>query len=368
MIATLLATSLLLAAGPSVQDDRTQEPGAAPARADLTDVTAQVDLTDVTVQEDLTDVTPTERIPRIHAVPSRIDPAQRARLEATLSDAATSAVVRATAHVEYLAMLEMGTSVERADELAEALLALLAPEFDPGGPDIRSTFDGSGLLVDGTEPEHAAIAAMLASLEAERRQVFVEASIYRLPRAELDRLTGGRSARALDEAEVAQFQATLQTYDRLITPAVVTRPGSKASISAGEQIAYIADFEVVALPERDTEIADPVVKTVFDGILMEVRAAPLGGSMRLDVRFESSELQRPIPTEDLLLGTGGAQVTIQRPVVTAIETSALFDLADDATVALRAIDVTGSSEEGALILLRSRLVEPANGGVRVRGR
>jgi len=345
MITTLLATGLLLSVAPVQESER---------------VPAQVGLTDVTAAQ--------ERIPRIHAVPSRVDPAKRAELEAALADPSTPGVVRATAHVEYLAMLEYGTSVARADELAEAVSALLAPEFEEGGPDIRSTYDGHGLLVAGTEAEHAVIADMLRDLENERRLVHMKASIYRLPRAELDRITAGRSARAIDEAERASLLTSLESYDRLLAPAVVARPGSKATMTAGEQVAYIADFEVKTLPDQDSEIADPVVETVFDGLRLEFRAAPFQGAMRLDVRFESSELQRPIPTQELQVGAGGAKVTIQRPVVTAIETSALFDLAEDGTVALRAVDATGESGEGALILLRARLVEPANGGVRFKGR
>ena len=79
------------------------------------------------------------------------------------------------------------------------------------------------------------------------------------------------------------------------------------------------------------------------------------------MKFTSSQLERPIPTQTLHIGAMRQEVTVQRPDLTTIEASALFDLKDDAAIVLVATEASGRGDDAALVMLTATLIEAQAG-------
>lgn len=347
--------------------------------------------------QDLQDVTTSDHpahahalVPRIHRIPEQLGDRRRERLEAVLADPSSTRDELSAAYDEYVELLDSGSGVRRAQDLADTILAFLELDLgkDLGGGgrfidrisfggsgerhrgeldlEVRPTADGTGLLVRASEGEHARISSFLEQLTEEDRQILFEATIYTATRSEASALTDGRSVRVLTEAQRDEVLSQLSGLDSLAAPSVLVRPGMRASLSAGEEIAYVQDYRIQTLIDEDTQVADPVIGTIFDGLSMEVLAGPVGDALRMYVSFESSRVERPIKAMSLSVGGSGATLTVQRPLETSVETTVAFEAKADANVLLLATDPKGATDEAALVMLRARFVEPEPSGAQDR--
>lgn len=339
--------------------------------------------------QDLQDITSRERpdrtnalVPRIHRIPDPLGDRRRERLEAVLADPASTREELLAAYDEYVALLERGDDLQRARALADTILAFLELDlgedrggagrfFDrisfPGGAgpgtgavdvEVRPTADGTGLLVRASDSDHERVSQLLEDLTAEDRQVLFEATIFTGTLDEVSAFTDGRTARVVTAARRDAVLAELAEFDSLSAPSVLFRPGMRASISAGQEVAYVEDYRIQTLVDQDTQIADPVIGTIFEGLSMEVLAGPVGDALRMYVSFESSRVERPIEAFSITVGGAATTVTVQRPLSTSIETTVAFEAEEDATVLLLATDPKGGTDEAALVVLRARFVDP----------
>lgn len=300
-------------------------------------------------------------LPRIHPLPVNPVLTSLARAEVILRDPKASPAMRRAAYSEYVKALEQGTAFDRAQEIAETVRFVLEPEFESEPFEVRPTIDGKGLLALGSPAQHAAIAEVIVELQRETRMIDIKASIVQVKGAELEGLTGGRTARTITGAELEALRKQLAERDIISTPRVLVDPGAPAVISTGKQIAYVADIELTVVADGDEEIADPKIDVLFEGLTLDIRAAPRDERLRCQVKFTSSQLERPIPTQTLHIGAMRQEAKVQRPVLTTIEASALFDLKDDAAVVLVATEASGQGDDAALVILTATLIEAPAG-------
>lgn len=298
--------------------------------------------------------------PRIHPVPVEDSTKILDRAMQVLRDPMASIQERTAAHRDYRAALETGSPLDRARSMAEVVRFVLEPEFEDAPFELEAAAGGRGLLAVATELQHQAIAEVLADLEGDRSMIDLEAAIITVSREELKELTGGRTALSVTRAELAELRAKLEKRDLVTTPRVLVYAGSPARITTGKEYAYIKDFELTVSPAMDREILDPTVDVVFEGLSLDVRAAPRRGKLRVQVSFSSSHVERPFAEKTLNVGPLDHEVTVQVPDVTTIDAKALFDLEQDAAIVLAATDAAGNKDEAALVLLTAEVVEPAD--------
>ena len=127
----------------------------------------------------------------------------------SLRDPKASPAMRRVAYSEYVKALEQGTAFDRAQEIAETVRFVLEPEFESEPFEVRPTIDGKGLLALGSPAQHAAIAEVIVELQRETRMIDIKASIVQVKAAELEDLTGGRTARTITGAELEALRKQL---------------------------------------------------------------------------------------------------------------------------------------------------------------
>jgi tetratricopeptide (TPR) repeat protein len=131
--------------------------------------------------------------------------------------------------------------------------------------------------------------------------------------------TGGASFQFAFLDEI-QLNAVLRAVKKRERVSLVTAPKitcfntQRANLTVRTQIAYISDFDVQA--QQNVSIADPVVDTIEDGLILEVR--PVISADRRYITVETKPtialLKRPLRTLTTTLGAAGSTpVTIQLP-------------------------------------------------------
>lgn len=102
-------------------------------------------------------------------------------------------------------------------------------------------------------------------------------------------------------------QATLVSAPRL-----TVFEGQQGAIVISNEITYISGFGISG--DGATRVADPVVNTVLDGLLVGLRAVRADGKgLRLSIDMTMAEVVRPIETQEVKLFGTTAQV--QTPLV-----------------------------------------------------
>ena len=209
---------------------------------------------------------------------------------------------------------------ERAHALRDAVAAHMEPAItDPTHN--PALLNESTLLLTGTPDQHAWMNRFLEVQRTNLDWIQVKMLALSTPAASLAGLGYKESKFVVPTWDGARKIAERLQEDpetRLtIAPTLLIQPRRNAKVSTGEEIPYIKDYTVVTVQPGNHEVADPLIETVHEGIEVEVWALPLAGERYgLNLRFSSSSLERPIPTETRRIGSEGAEVQVALPAVT----------------------------------------------------
>lgn len=268
------------------------------------------------------------------------------QLDALAKDIVSSAVSTETRIIlleRYRELLEGGSVKSAQQDLVDSVKELIQPPLQGPSQKVQFVGDGSLTLVGGPE-QHAWMASFLQEVRRFSGYIDIAAKILVLPRGELERLTGGRTGIVMPQAEADALLARALGADVLSTPRVSVLPTQRAMLSVINQVAYVQDFELMLLPDRSEEIADPIIDVLETGLMLDLRAAPVGGG-RLALRAELTlkDAEQPFPEKQVRLGARGLQMTVQQPEVRTVKATGRFDLAPGSAVVMGGVDPGGVS-------------------------
>lgn len=317
-LSALLASTLLLAPLASAQELASPDLPAS-GRAPITAPSAQ---DAVWRAYDISDLTGQDRADELRQALGRVQPAE----------------------VEKALAIFLGAQ-EAASTTAEAIVQTIRvhglPTFQGNGA-VRADVAGN-LLVSGTPAHMAWVDSFLAIQREADRQIQIEAILYSVPIGAIDKLGIKRSSQQFAAAPLAKLKAGLQAiYDAnvIFMPKVIVGPRQLATITVVEQIAYIKDYELLIVQPGDTEIADPVIGVVEDGVKFDLRAIPLGaGTYALDVNLMNSEVTMPMASFEVTLGSHTVPMTISLPEVRSVRLTTRMALAIDEGLVIRTPDL-----------------------------
>ena len=160
----------------------------------------------------------------------------------------------------------------------------------------------------------------------------------------------------------ALLERVQRGVDVLSAPRILALNGHRAEVSTGERISYVRDYDVEIAGE--TAIADPVIDTLFDGIVFDVVAGSLPERrLGVDLDVTSGRVERPIPEFETTVGVPDSgksrRVTLQLPTWTKHRLRVTVALPDRGT-ALFALPARGAAGERTrqVVMLRVELVKP----------
>lgn len=248
----------------------------------------------------------------------------------------------------------------RAAELATSIRGLIRPPFDESLHAV-AVLDGCRLAFVGSTEQHAWLRDVLDAMKSFDGYVDVQGRVLQLPRgflAELDMNVGSGSF--LSDAEVERLLHELMQRDAatlVMMPRVTFTPLQTASLSVLNEIPYIADYERTEVSGET--VLDPVILTVQEGLLLELRAVPLpDGRLALSCRLDNSVVPSPILQFSTTFdGKLSEPVVVQLPEVRTLRAEGRFDLWPSEHVLLIAPDEQGDAETA--VLLRCNRVGPA---------
>ena len=260
--------------------------------------------------------------------------------------------------------LDRFTRLDRAREHAslntEYLLAslrlLMEPTLVDDLQDIRHLEGGKFALV-GVPQQHAWLEGFLRAADEFDGLIDLEAQIFRFDAGLLNGVGERGSGYLLSEHATQELLTDLATsgIEAITTPSITTLPFQQAQLSLLNQTSYLKDYELKLLPDLNTEIADPVIDIIQSGLLLKLRAVPLAnGMLGVFIDLELSKLDLPIPSADIVIGTGRHEVTVQLPQVTSIRVDGHFNVPPGETLMLTTVDPSGTSE--IIVLLKTTRV------------
>jgi len=177
--------------------------------------------------------------------------------------------------------------------LTNAIHDLLEPAFDE---DINRFVDlrHGTLAVVATPQQHDWVERFVPHASAFSGMVDVQARIFKLDPGGLAELGQERSGQVLSEAQV---QALLQRLEGLSAesvqaPRLIVFPFQRAELSVLQQHAYIQDFDVEVA--TGSSIADPVVNTLVEGAVLDVRVIGVSGGGAPSARRQRQALRSAI--------------------------------------------------------------------------
>jgi hypothetical protein len=163
----------------------------------------------------------------------------------------------------------------------------------------------------------------------------------------------------LDQVEhgeaITQYRAAqLTLYDR-----------QRATAQVVNQLSYISDFEVEVA--QDSFIADPVVATLAEGLLLDLRPvlSADGAFVTLETEVKALSVARPIAVEEVALAAGKTttKVQVQRPETHSAEVKRTITVPLGAHVLWRAPrpDSVGANEKPVWLLVTATAAELSAG-------
>lgn len=136
----------------------------------------------------------------------------------------------------------------------------------------------------------------------------------------LPALVADKSAEPMDFVKRVQAAFQDDADVRLITaPTLTTFQGQQAVIMIANQVAYLQDHEL--LDNAPGVVLNPVIGTVQEGILLQVRAHVMRGGeyLRVSGRVEIATIEKPIQRETFHVPSGsrrdGTEVNLELPTV-----------------------------------------------------
>lgn len=201
--------------------------------------------------------------------------------------------------------------------LCAAVLALLSGCATDRGPMLKLDRDES-FKVDYTGAVGAGVnAPSVRQFEPAAkgdRLVELEARILRLTAAQGQRLVndpGLIGAASIPQAKADDLVARARELGAVLVsaPRVAAYLDQSATISVINETAYISAFELTG--KDATRVADPVVSTVVDGLLLGMKVGEGKGGLWLELDLAMAEVVKPIPTRSVKVF--GSSMTIQTP-------------------------------------------------------
>lgn len=247
---------------------------------------------------------------------------------------------------ERLAWLEgMEARRQRADTslvaLEEVITAYIEPSWKEVGGDLRAVGYDSLVLL-GTPPQHAWLTRFLETQRAATGFVHIEVQVYTVDHDALDSLgIDGTRKLLTDEAAVESLRRGIEQlgFEAFVSTPVVTYPRQDAMVSVLNSMSYISGWELVIVEPGAQTVADPMVETVQEGVVIELRAVPLApGYWSVDSSVVLSNLKRPIATEQVALGDGSGFAEVGLPVVVKVGLSSRIAVQAGGGAALLAYD------------------------------
>jgi len=252
--------------------------------------------------------------------------------------------------------------VERASNgLVDAVRELMRPPLTDA--ERIDCVEGGMLVLAGRDEQHAWMTEFLSSTRSFQGQILMEARLIEADAALFDTwLPDQRLSAVLDENAVEALLrkvATSQT-DVVSAPKVLVEPYQSAEVSVLQTIPYVADYELMLLPDQELEILDPIIKSVQVGTMLKLRGAPLSGD-RLAMRCEvtHSTAGTPFPDFTTSLGAPGREVTIQLPEIAQVKAQARFDLRPGESVLIKAPDPTDPEAPAQFLLMQADVIRSA---------
>lgn len=169
----------------------------------------------------------------------------------------------------------------------------------------------------------------------------------------------GRYQALLDDTELNLILRAVEKTkgaQMVRTPRLLMTPMAPASVSVGNQIDYVRDYDVQVLAGK--QIATPVHASLFDGMRLDASCGLVRDKMLgVSFRYEEREVEKPIKEFKTKLGTS-EELTVQLPASTVLKLEQQLELLNGQTALLAVKDGTGPH---LMVLVRASLVpnEPA---------
>lgn len=209
----------------------------------------------------------------------------------------------------------------KADEQCRALLEAFVRRLVVKGDEQLTVeaMPSGALVVKSVTANHDQISDTLVAIRSDRAAMIeIEMQLVALDPAQRAELMKAGSANSGEQAAVADsFLPDVEAVQNFVTahpsivvksPKVVVAPLRPFEVSLAEQISYVSGYETVAIEGLGT-IADPVVKTLREGLVVEgmaIAGAPQldgSGPFGLRVSLRTTVMKRPIATAKTDLGT-----------------------------------------------------------------
>jgi hypothetical protein len=256
-----------------------------------------------------------------------------------------------------LQLYDVRDLVERVGS-ADVLVERLRHGLDEGSSMVAQ---GEGVIVVKTRPRsHADLQRTLMALRQDASEMIrIETRVVTAPlTAPLGREVS--AARPGDvvaiEDPIAALEGWIAAGDAqiLTAPALSCFPKQRASVHAGREISFVADFDVEVA--QSAFIADPIVQNIYAGVQIElVPAIATGGVARVAVHATSTDVD--LETFSMRLGAQGEPVQIQIPAMTRTEVRRAVDVPDGGTVVVRLGDDRESRRFVILTVRREQLLD-----------
>lgn len=230
--------------------------------------------------------------------------------------------------------------------LVDSLRDMMAPSLDTSQHSLVHIGSGRIALV-GTAAQHTWLESFRQAAAEFDGMIDVQARIFVMERGKLGAYTPVGSGSVLDPEEATGLLKDLTEAgaEQIVAPRLMTFPFQEATLAVINQEAYIKDYELKVFPDLDAEIVDPVIGVVEDGMTMSLRAMPMAeGYLGIQAHLEYAVLERPIPTVDLHIGSGGHPVTVQVPHVTRISIEGRFHMKPGHSLLLFTSDPPGIND------------------------
>lgn len=242
-----------------------------------------------------------------------------------------------------------GQPFQSADDLLEHVQTFMQPPFDKHVNQLVIERHGNArvLLANLSTEQHKWTEGFL-NMQRSRGgwQAMVHARLYvgdpaLMKRLELDAGAGLPLSNSGEiNAMCERFSAA--NFDLLTSPKVLANPGQESEVLVQNQMSYLADWSVVTIYPGPTEIADPEIKVLSEGMKMKSRVLQVGANQYgLDINIEYAKVKQPIPTRTIQISGQDLEISMPELRTSQIETTlilpsgggALFRLPNEASPA-----------------------------------